>query len=144
MQESLPVVAADGGAAARNDGESRLFVDLEPVPAISKRHGHGDADGGGGDAAPYARTVSNSFKEAPRIAERLPLSSPVHLAESTGFAWAKKPRPDSTAAATVTKRSGSKRAGDNNNAGGHAARTAAAATTAAAPYKVEKQEIIKQ
>lgn len=119
-------------------------MDLEPVPAISKRHGHGDADGGGGDAAPYARTVSNSFKEAPRIADRLPLSSPVHLAESTGFAWAKKPGPDATAAATVTKMSGSKGASDNNNARGHAARTAVAATTATAPYKVEKQETIKQ
>ena len=94
MQESLPVVAADGGAAARNDGESRLFVDLEPVPAISKRHGHGDADGGGGDAAPCARTVSSSFKEAPRVADRLPLSGPVQLAASTGFAWAKKSWPD--------------------------------------------------
>ena len=146
MQESLPVVAADGGAAARNDGESRLFVDLEPVPAISKRHGHGDADGGGGDAAPCARTVSSSFKEAPRVADRLPLSGPVQLAASTGFAWAKTPRPDATAAAAVTKRSGSKGAGANNNVGGDAARTSAAAATAttAAPYEVEKQEIIKQ
>ena len=145
-EESLPPVVAGGGgaAAARNDGESRLFVDLEPVPAISKRHGDADADGG--DAAPCARTVSSSFKEAPRVADRLPLSGPVQLAASTGFAWAKKPRPDATAAAAVTKRSGSKGAGANNNVGGDAARTSAAAATAttAAPYEVEKQEIIKQ
>jgi cyclin-dependent kinase 12/13 len=90
--------------------------------------------------------VSSSFKEAPRVADRLPLSGPVQLAASTGFAWAKKPRPDATAAAAVTKRSGSKGAGANNNVGGDAARTSAAAATAttAAPYEVEKQEIIKQ
>ena len=82
---------------------------------------------GGALGALLGGTVSSSFKEAPRVADRLPLSGPVQLAVSTGFAWAKKPRPDSTAAATVTKRSGSKRAGDNNNARGHAARTAAAA-----------------
>ncbi|PAN21540.1 hypothetical protein PAHAL_3G474000 [Panicum hallii] len=140
-EESLPVVAGDGEATARNDGESRLFVDLEPVPAISKRHG--DADGGG-DAAPCAGTVSTSFKEAPRVADRLPLSGPVQLAASTGFAWAKKPRPDATAAAAVTKRSGSKGPGANNNVGGDAARTTAAATATAAPYDAEKQEIIKQ
>ncbi|TKW29217.1 hypothetical protein SEVIR_3G381400v4 [Setaria viridis] len=143
-EESLPVVVdGGGGAAARNDGDSRLFVDLEPVPAISsKRH-----DGGGGDAAPCARTVSSSFKEAPRLAQRLPLSGPVQLAASTGFAWAKKPRPDATAAAAaaVTKRSGSKGPGTNSNAGGDAERTTAAATaTTPAPYEAEKQEMIKQ
>ncbi|RLN08024.1 hypothetical protein C2845_PM11G17530 [Panicum miliaceum] len=104
-EELLPVVAGDGAAAARNDGESRLFVDLEPVPAISKRHGDTDS---AGDAAPCARTVSISFKEAPRVVDRLLLSGPVQPAASTGFARAKKPRPDATAAAAVTKRSGSK------------------------------------
>ena len=107
--------------------------------------GGAEAGGEGGALGALLRgTVSNSFKEAPRIAERVPLSSPVHLAESTGFAWAKKPGPDATAAATVTKMSGSKGSSDNNNARGHAARMAAAATTATAPYKVEKQETIKQ
>ncbi|KAJ1265990.1 hypothetical protein BS78_08G116300 [Paspalum vaginatum] len=136
-EESLPVLAGEG-AAARNDGESRLFVDLQPVPAISKRPG-GGGGGGGGDAAPCARTTSSSFKEAPRLADRLPLSGPVQLAASTGFAWAKKPRPDAAATAAVTKRSGSKGPGTNNNGGGDGARTAAAA-----PYEVEKQEMIKQ
>ena len=93
---------------------------------------------GGALGALLGGTVSSSFKEAVR-------DGPVQLAASTGFAWAKKPRPDATAAAAVTKRSGSKGAGANNNAGGDAARTAAAAaTTTAAPYEVEKQEIIKQ
>nr|CAB3466287.1 unnamed protein product [Digitaria exilis] len=128
-EESLPVVVA-GDAAARNDGESRLFVDLQPVPAISKRHD------GGGD-----RNVSSSFKEEPRLTDRLPLSGPVQLAASTGFAWAKKPRPDTTAA--VTKRSGPKGAGSNNNVGGDAVRTTTTAT-AAAPYEAEKKEMIKQ
>jgi cyclin-dependent kinase 12/13 len=76
----------------------------------------------------------------------------VQLAASTGFAWAKKPRPDATtAAAAVTKRSGSKGPGTNNNSngGGDGARTtsaaaAGAAAAAAAPYEVEKQEMIKQ
>jgi cyclin-dependent kinase 12/13 len=142
LQESLPVVAENGAAVARNDGgESRLFVDLEPVPAISKRPDDGD------HAAPCARTMSTSFKEPPRNADRVPLSGPVQLAASTGFAWAKKPRPD---AAAVTKRSGSKETGANNNSnGGDGARTtsttaAAAPAAAAAPYEVEKQEMIKQ
>ncbi|CAN6352122.1 unnamed protein product [Urochloa humidicola] len=143
-EESLPVVV--GGAAAEgSDGgggeESRLFVDLEPVPAISKRHGDG---GGGGEAPPC---VSGSFKEAPRIAQRLPLSGPVQLAASTGFAWAKKPT-----AAAAAKRSGSTKgpAGGNSNVGGDAARTTAAAAantggaTTAGPYEAEKQEMIKQ
>ncbi|KXG23797.1 probable serine/threonine-protein kinase At1g54610 [Sorghum bicolor] len=141
-EESLPVVAENGAAVARNDGgESRLFVDLEPVPAISKRPDDGD------HAAPCARTMSTSFKEPPRNADRVPLSGPVQLAASTGFAWAKKPRPD---AAAVTKRSGSKETGANNNSnGGDGARTtsttaAAAPAAAAAPYEVEKQEMIKQ
>ncbi|KAF8776705.1 hypothetical protein HU200_003434 [Digitaria exilis] len=128
-EESLPVVVA-GDAAARNDGESRLFVDLQPVPAISKRHD------GGGD-----RNVSSSFKEEPRLTDRLPLSGPVQLAASTGFALAKKPRPDTTAA--VTKRSGPKGAGSNNNVGGDAVRTTTTATTAV-PYEAEKKEMIKQ
>ncbi|CAD6269703.1 unnamed protein product [Miscanthus lutarioriparius] len=143
-EESLPVVAENGGAVARYEGEPRLFVDLEPVPAISRRHGDGD------HAAPCARTMSSSFKEPPRVADHLPLSGPVQLAASTGFAWAKKPRPDATtAAAAVTKRSGSKGPGTNNtnNGGGDGARTtsaAAAAPAAAAPYEVESQEMIKQ
>ncbi|CAD6267257.1 unnamed protein product [Miscanthus lutarioriparius] len=151
-EESLPVVAEKGAAVASNDGsDSWLFVDLEPVPAISKRHGGGAGDGDVGDhAAPCARTMSSSFKEPPRVADRLPLSGPVQLAASTGFAWAKKPRPDATMApAVVTKRSGSKGPGNNNNnnGGGDGARTTfSAATTAAAaaPYEVEKQEMIKQ
>ncbi|CAL4905694.1 unnamed protein product [Urochloa decumbens] len=144
-EESLPVVV-DGATAARDGGgggeESRLFVDLEPVPAISKRH-----DGGGEEAAPC---VSGSFKEAPRIAQRLPLSGPVQLAASTGFAWAKKPTA-AAAAAVAAKRSGSTKgaAGGNNNVGGDAGRTTTAAgtgaaTTAAAPYEAEKQEMMKQ
>lgn len=144
-------MAENGAAVARNDGgESRLFVDLEPVPAISKRHGGGSDDGD--HPAPCARTMSSSFKEPPRVANRLPLSGPVQLAASTGFAWAKKPRPDATtAAAAVTKRSGSKGTGTNNtnsNRGGDGARTTSAAAgapaAAAAPYEVEKQEMIKQ
>ncbi|CAL5092818.1 unnamed protein product [Urochloa decumbens] len=138
-EESLPVAPA----AARDDGaeESRLFVDLEPVPAISKRH-----DGGGEAEA----CVSGSFKEAPRIAQRLPLSGPVQLAASTGFAWAKKPTA-AAATAVAAKRSGSTKgaAGGNNNVGGDAGRTTTAAgngaaTTAAAPYEAEKQEMMKQ
>ena len=137
-------MAENGGAVARYEGEPRLFVDLEPVPAISRRHGDGD------HAAPCARTMSSSFKEPPRVADHVPLSGPVQLAASTGFAWAKKPRPDATtAAAAVTKRSGSKGPGTNNtnNGGGDGARTtsaAAAAPAAAAPYEVESQEMIKQ
>ncbi|WVZ90917.1 hypothetical protein U9M48_037170 [Paspalum notatum var. saurae] len=131
-EESLPVLAGEGAAAAaRDDGESRLFVDLQPVPAMIKRPGDG-----GGDAAACARTTSSSFKEeAPR------LSGPVQLAASTGFAWAKKPRPDAAATAAVMKRSGSRGTGTNNNGGGDGARTACGA---AAPYEVEKQEMIKQ
>ncbi|XP_062204157.1 protein IMPAIRED IN BABA-INDUCED STERILITY 1-like isoform X2 [Phragmites australis] len=129
-EESLP--GADDNAAARKDGETRLFVDLQPVPTISKQHGDGD------DAAPRARTMSSSYKEAPRLAGRLPLSGPVQLAASTGFAWAKKPRPDAAAAA-MTKRSSSKGPRTNNNGGGDAART-----TTTVPYEVEKQEMIKQ
>jgi cyclin-dependent kinase 12/13 len=143
-------VAEKGAAVVRNDGDSRLFVDLEPVRAISKRRDGGDDDGD--HAAPCARTMSSSFKEQPRVVDRLPLSGPVQLAASTGFAWAKKPRPDATtAAAAVTKRSGSKGPGTNNNSngGGDGARTtsaaaAGAAAAAAAPYEVEKQEMIKQ
>ncbi|CAN6329560.1 unnamed protein product [Urochloa humidicola] len=137
-EESLPVVVGVAAAETNDDGgESRLFVDLEPVPAISKRH-----DGGGGEAAPC---VSGSFKEAPRLAQRLPLSGPVQLAASTGFAWAKKPT--AAAAAAVAKRSGSAKgtAGVNSNVGGDAGRTtAAAANTTAAPYEAEKQEMMKQ
>jgi hypothetical protein len=149
-QESLPVVAKSGAAVARNDGDSRLLVDLEPVPAIrfSKRHGD---DGAGDHAPPYAKTLSSSFKEPARVADRRPLSGPGQLAASTGFAWAKKPRSvarSSTAAAAVTKRSYSKGSGTKNNSsgGGDRARTtsAATATEAAAPYEVEKQEVIKQ
>ncbi|CAN6343479.1 unnamed protein product [Urochloa humidicola] len=133
-EESLPVVvgvAAAAPAARDDDGaDLRLFVDLEPVPEISKRH-----DGGGGEAA--APCVSGSFKEAPRLAQRLPLSGPVQLAASTGFAWAKKPT-----AAAVAKRSSSTKgpAGGNSNVGGDAGRTAATA----APYEAEKQEMMKQ
>uniref|UniRef100_A0A0A8ZDC8 [RNA-polymerase]-subunit kinase n=1 Tax=Arundo donax TaxID=35708 RepID=A0A0A8ZDC8_ARUDO len=127
-EESLP--GADDGAVARKDSEARLFVDLQPVPAISKRHDDGDAP-------PCARTMSRSYKEAPRLADSLPLSCPVQLAASTGFAWAKKPRPD--AAAAATKRSGSNWPRTNNNGGDDAART-----TTTAPYEVEKQEMIKQ
>ncbi|ONM63239.1 hypothetical protein ZEAMMB73_Zm00001d000147 [Zea mays] len=149
-EESLPVVAKSGAAVARNDGDSRLLVDLEPVPAIrfSKRHGD---DGAGDHAPPYAKTLSSSFKEPARVADRRPLSGPGQLAASTGFAWAKKPRSvarSSTAAAAVTKRSYSKGSGTKNNSsgGGDRARTtsAATATEAAAPYEVEKQEVIKQ
>jgi hypothetical protein len=152
-QESLPVVAENGVTMAGNDGDSRLFVDLEPVPAISKRHG---GSVGGDHAAPCARarTMSTSFKEPPCVAEHLPLSGPVQLAASTGFSWAKKPRPDATTAAvTVTMRSGSMGPGtnrNNNSGGGDGARTTsgsgatATATAAAAPYEAEKQEVIKQ
>ncbi|ONM33186.1 hypothetical protein ZEAMMB73_Zm00001d041514 [Zea mays] len=152
-EESLPVVAENGVTMAGNDGDSRLFVDLEPVPAISKRHG---GSVGGDHAAPCARarTMSTSFKEPPCVAEHLPLSGPVQLAASTGFSWAKKPRPDATTAAvTVTMRSGSMGPGtnrNNNSGGGDGARTTsgsgatATATAAAAPYEAEKQEVIKQ
>lgn len=102
-EESLP---APGGA--------RLAVDLQPVTAVSKRH-----DG----RAAHARTVSPA---APRLS-----GGPAQLAASTGFAWAKKPRPDAAAAA---KRSSSHcpRAGDSRGEGD------------AAPYEAEKQEMIKQ
>jgi hypothetical protein len=46
--------------------------------------------------------MSQSFKEGPRLANSLPLSGPVQLAASTGFAWAKKPRPDAMAAAKTS------------------------------------------
>jgi hypothetical protein len=95
-QEWLPVPGGDL-AAAKKDGEARLFVDLEPVPTISKRHDVGDDR-----AAPCGRTMSQSFKEGPRLANSLPLSGPVQLAASTGFAWAKKPRPDAMAAAKTS------------------------------------------
>jgi hypothetical protein len=126
-------VAGDDPAAARKDGEARLFVDLEPVTTISMRHDVGDDC-----AAPCGRTMSQSFKEAPRLANSLPLSGPVQLAASTGFAWAKKPRPDAMAAA---KRSSSKCPGTKNDGEVDAARAATATT---APYQVEKQEVIKQ
>ncbi|XP_062203303.1 protein IMPAIRED IN BABA-INDUCED STERILITY 1-like [Phragmites australis] len=131
-EESLP--GAGDGAAARKDGEAPLFIDLQPVPAISKLHGDDDGD----RAAPCARTMSSSYKEAPRLADSLPLSGPVQLAASTGFAWAKKPRPD----AAATKRGFSKGPRTNNNGGEDAARTTTAATTA--PYEVEKQKMTKQ
>ncbi|ONM33178.1 hypothetical protein ZEAMMB73_Zm00001d041514 [Zea mays] len=127
-EESLPVVAENGVTMAGNDGDSRLFVDLEPVPAISKRHG---GSVGGDHAAPCARarTMSTSFKEPPCVAEHLPLSGPVQLAASTGFSWTNR---------------------NNNSGGGDGARTTsgsgatATATAAAAPYEAEKQEVIKQ
>ena len=68
--------------------------------------GTGGAEAGGEGGALGALlggTVSSSFKEAPRVADRLPLSGPVQLAASTGFAWAKKSRTEATAAAAVTK-----------------------------------------
>uniref|UniRef100_A0AA96NL09 [RNA-polymerase]-subunit kinase n=1 Tax=Phyllostachys edulis TaxID=38705 RepID=A0AA96NL09_PHYED len=121
-EESLP----------RADGAARLFVDLQPVPVISKRH---DAD-----SPPCARQMSRSYKEATRLADHLPLSGPVQLTASTGFAWAKKPRPDAAKTKTATtKRSCSKGPRTNNN-GGEPART----TTTAASYEVEKHEVIKQ
>jgi hypothetical protein len=128
-QESLPVAGDDDLAAVRNDREARLFVDLEPVPTISKRY----VGGGGNDdrkvASGSGRAMSNSFEDS------VPLSGPVQLTASTGFAWAKKPRPDAMAA---TKRSSSKcpRAKNNGEV------DAAGATTA--PYQVEQQEMIKQ
>jgi hypothetical protein len=129
-QESLPVASDDDLAAVMNDREARLFVDLEPVPTISKRH---DVSGGNDDrtvASSRGRTMSNSFME-----DSVPLSGPVQLTASTGFAWAKKPRPDAMAA---TKRTSSKcpRAKNNGEV------DAAGATTAS--YQVEKQEMIKQ
>ncbi|KAL6623533.1 hypothetical protein ACP70R_033412 [Stipagrostis hirtigluma subsp. patula] len=125
-EESLP------DAAARKDGEARLLVDLQPVPAISKRNG----DGAGAEAPALCdRTMSRSCKE------RLPLSGPVQLAASTGFAWAKKPRPDAAVAAVASaKRSSSKAPRANTGDGEDTART----TTTTAPYETEKQEMIKQ
>ncbi|KAL5206493.1 hypothetical protein ABZP36_034702 [Zizania latifolia] len=117
-EESLP--RADGG------GEARLFVDLQPAPVIaSKRHD---------DPPPVSRSYQD---DAPHLADHLPLSGPVQLTASTGFAWAKKPLPDVT---TTTKRSCSKVPRTNSN-GVHAA---GARTTTAASYEVEKQEVIKQ
>jgi len=59
--------------------------------------GGAEAGGEGGALGALLRgTVSSNFKEAVR-------DGPVHLAASTGFAWAKKSRPDATAAAAVTK-----------------------------------------
>ncbi|KAL6847319.1 hypothetical protein ACP4OV_023172 [Aristida adscensionis] len=118
-EESLPGAAAP---AARKDGEARLVVDLQPVAAIGKPQ--------------CDRTMSRSCKEAPR----LPLSGPVQLTGSTGFAWAKKPRQDA-ALAPAAKKGLSKAPRANAGEGGDAARIA---TAAAAPYEVEKQEMIKQ
>uniref|UniRef100_A0AA96NLI5 [RNA-polymerase]-subunit kinase n=1 Tax=Phyllostachys edulis TaxID=38705 RepID=A0AA96NLI5_PHYED len=127
-EESLP--RADG-AARKDGGEASMFVDLQPAPVISKRHDT--------DAQPCARQMSRSYQEAPRFAEHLPLSGPVQLTASTGFAWAKKPRPDAAKTTATTKRSCSKGSRTNNN-GSDPART----TTTATSYEVEKQEMIKQ
>ncbi|KAG8093037.1 hypothetical protein GUJ93_ZPchr0012g21072 [Zizania palustris] len=120
-EESLP--RADGGSA-----EASLFVDLQPVPVIaSKRHE---------DPPPVSRSYQD---DEPHLANHLTLSGPVQLTASTGFAWAKKPRPDATTA-TTTKRSCSKVPRTNSN-GVHAAGTR---TTTTASYEVEKQEVMKQ
>ncbi|TVU49537.1 hypothetical protein EJB05_00850, partial [Eragrostis curvula] len=134
-------------AARRRDGgdPARLLVDLQPVPAIvSKRHDLGGGVGGDGHhqltAPPCAGPMFRSFKEA-SPARPAPLShGPVQLAASTGFAWAKKPRPDAmAAAAAVTKRSSSSKGARANSNG-----EADAASATAAPYEVDKQEMIKQ
>uniref|UniRef100_A0A0E0MNY5 [RNA-polymerase]-subunit kinase n=1 Tax=Oryza punctata TaxID=4537 RepID=A0A0E0MNY5_ORYPU len=111
-EESLP--RANGGAA----GEARLFVDLQPVPVIaSKRHDD--------DPPPQ---LSRSYQDD--ADDRLPLSGPVQLTASTGFAWAKKPRPDSTTTTTTAaKRVSSKVPRTNSNG---------------AAYEAEKQEAMKQ
>ncbi|KAK3140073.1 hypothetical protein QOZ80_5AG0395240 [Eleusine coracana subsp. coracana] len=106
-EESLP-------PAARRDsgGEARLIVDLQPVAAISKRH---DVE----HHHHHARNSSYSF------------NGPAQLAASTGFAWAKKPRPD------AAKRSASRCPRPNSGSNGEGA-------TTTAPYEAEKQEMIRQ
>uniref|UniRef100_A0A0E0C2J9 [RNA-polymerase]-subunit kinase n=1 Tax=Oryza meridionalis TaxID=40149 RepID=A0A0E0C2J9_9ORYZ len=117
-EESLP--RGNGGAA----GEARLFVDLQPVPVIaSKRHDDPTPP-------PPPPPLSRSYQDD--AGDRLPLSGPVQLTASTGFAWAKMPRPDSTttaAAAAAAKRSSSKVPRTYSNGGA---------------YEAEKQEAMKQ
>uniref|UniRef100_A0A0D3HW17 Uncharacterized protein n=1 Tax=Oryza barthii TaxID=65489 RepID=A0A0D3HW17_9ORYZ len=72
--------------------------------------------------------MSRSYQDD--AGDRLPLSGPVQLTASTGFAWAKMPRPDSTTtAAAAAKRSSSKVPRTNSNGGA---------------YEAEKQEAMKQ
>ncbi|XP_052138285.1 probable serine/threonine-protein kinase At1g54610 [Oryza glaberrima] len=117
-------VHAEESLPRANGGEARLFVDMQPVPVIaSKRHDDPTPP-------PPPPPMSRSYQDD--AGDRLPLSGPVQLTASTGFAWAKMPRPDSTttaAAAAAAKRSSSKVPRTNSNGGA---------------YEAEKQEAMKQ
>jgi hypothetical protein len=115
-------VHAEESLPRANGGEARLFVDMQPVPVIaSKRHDDPTPP-------PPPPPMSRSYQDD--AGDRLPLSGPVQLTASTGFAWAKMPRPDSTTtAAAAAKRSSSKVPRTNSNGGA---------------YEAEKQEAMKQ
>ncbi|GJN35283.1 hypothetical protein PR202_gb24036 [Eleusine coracana subsp. coracana] len=134
-EESLPPPARGDGQD--HGGEARLIVDLQPVATISKRHDAVDVE----DRHHHARALSHSFKEPAAAPRRLASGGPApQLAASTGFAWAKKPRPEAVAAA----KRGASRCPRPNNSNSNGEGDVVVGATTTAPYEAEKQEMIRQ